>query len=507
MAQKSIAATVLKEKGPLSSTDLRDALVSNRKVPSAVAARQAIRRAHANSEILSTDPVRFDRSYLYYLESHIGKRYAKGVRQLLPSKPGFHRVYKTILANKGWITLGQIGKASGCLPPGDTSRTGGRISLDETVSQLLSLGLIDEVGGERGVFKIGGQFGANDISRAAFCREIALETELLLGFRDWIRNAYLIAYDSNSIRPDNESPVAFNQSLWDLHGPIYLGPFSNSDALRRGKFGTTFLAAEITAYRQFNINDADATVQRVNSLGHRWRSVSFCPIVLAPFYSTPAWNLLRSSGIIALTIRDVFGRNTEELLRRFSAAITVQAGSPECLDDIEHSLKLAEGTVAPEGLIGNLKGTLFELLVALGYQADGFDTTLQKRIRKPDEDEEFELDVVARRGESLCKIIECKGRRRGYTESVDDVKRHFLNRCRAASDAFGWYVTDRYDQVEAIYITSGVFSDEAHEYAANTKTSHGISCSTMDRTALLHFLNNAGQKRLVDIIERYYGDD
>ncbi|MHC4878784.1 MAG: hypothetical protein ACYTGL_20230 [Planctomycetota bacterium] len=507
MAQQSLAATVLREKGPLSSTELREALRGKGKTLSPAAARQAIRRAHTRSEILSTAPVRFDRSYLYFLKSHVGKRYAKAVRQLLPSKPGFHRVYKTILANKGWITLAQIGKASGCLPPGETSRTGGRVSLDETVSQLLSLGLIDEVAGELGVFRIGSQFGVNDISRAAFCREIALETELLLGFRDWIRNAYLIAYDSNSILADNESPVAFNQSLWDLHGPIYFGPFSNSDALRRGKSGRTFLAAEITAYRQFNINDAESTVQRVNSIGHRWRSVSFCPVVLAPFYSKPAWTLLRSSGILALTIRDVFGRNTEELIRRFSDAITVQQGTSECLDDIERSLKLAEGTVAPDGLVGNLKGTLFELLVALGYQAAGFDTTLQKRIRKPDADEEFEVDIVARRGESLCKIIECKGRRRGYQESIDDVRRHFLNRCRAASDPYGWYVTDRYETVEAIYITSGDFSDKAREYAANTKASHGISCSTMDRNALLHFLNSEGQKRLVDIIERYYCDD
>src|SRR5690606_18654207 len=155
---------------------------------------------------------------LYFLESHRGRRYANCVKKLLPRKPAFHRVFKAILANKGWITAGQIGKASGCLPSNDKSGAGGRLPLNAVVHQLLTLRLVDEVGGHRGVYRIGREFGTATVKRAAFQRKIELETGLLQIFRDWVRNCFLLAYNSHTIRPDEISAVEFNQSLWDLHG-------------------------------------------------------------------------------------------------------------------------------------------------------------------------------------------------------------------------------------------------------------------------------------------------
>ena len=136
------------------------------------------------------------------------------------------------------------------------------------------------------------------------------------------------------------------------------------------------------------------------------------------------------------------------------------------LDEIEKSLELAKGTIVSEGIIGNLKGALFELLVALGFRAVGYDTTLQKIVRKPDEDEKFEIDVVAMRGHANCKLVECKGRNADYEECRDDVERHFFNRCRAAADPFGWNVKEQYSEVEAVYVTSGKLDSAAAAYAA-----------------------------------------
>lgn len=285
---------------------------------------------------------------------------------------------------------------------------------------------------------------------------------------------------------------------------IYFGPFATEKPLKRGKSKGNFLLAEVVGYRPFSSTDAEATLERVGSIGHRWKSISVCPIVLAPSYAKSAWNDLRRSGVIALTLKDVFGRNIEELMRHFVRAISAEEADSESLDEIEHSLKLANGTVVSEGFIGNLTGALFELLIALGFRAAGFDTTLQKTVRKPDQDEEFEVDVVALRGESNCKLIECKGRHAEYEETEEDVKRHFHNRCRAAADAYGWNVTDLYEEVEAVYITSGGFSAEALTYANATKSSHGVSCSVMGRDDLLRFLRGTGQVRLVEIVKKYY---
>lgn len=144
------------------------------------------------------------------------------------------------------------------------------------------------------------------------------------------------------------------------------------------------------------------------------------------------------------------------------------------------------------------------MLVALGFRAAGYDTTLQKIVRKLDEGEEFEVDIVALRGHSTCKLLECKGRHAGYEEGQEEIQRHFHNRCRAAADVFGWNVTDLYAEVEAVFITSGKLAPDAAAYADSIRLSHGISCSVMERAELLAFLKDSGQTRLVEIIEMYY---
>jgi len=65
-------------------------------------------------------------------------------------------------------------------------------------------------------------------------------------------------------------------------------------------------------------------------------------------------------------------------------------------------------------------------------------------------------------------------------------------------------VTHCYKNTEAIYITSGRFSEDAVAYTGSTKLSHGITCTTMDRNGLIAYLEAAGQTRLVNIMNQYY---
>jgi hypothetical protein len=494
----------LGQHGPMTSQELSDALVLSKSVSNPDAARKLIERARKSQKTASTFPVRFDKSYLYYLEKQQGRAYAQAIRKILPQKPSFQRVYKTVLANKGWITLGQIGKASGCLPTGDKSGSGGRLPLEVVVDHLKRIRLIEDVAGEKELYRIGTQFGSVGIRRAAFRKKLELEQGLLMMFRDWVRNCYLVAYDSHTIRASETSIVDFNQTHWDFHGPVYFGPFSESKALTRASQGGSFVVAEFLGFRQFTIVDCQSTIERVRSIGHRWKTTSLIPIAVAPAFSQDAWNQLRAAGVIAATVRDVFGPNIEELLRRFCKAIASDAPTAQNLDEIEQSLVLTKGTVASEGLLGNLKGALFELIVALGLRADGYDTTLQKMVRRPDVGEEFEIDIVATRSESLCKLFECKGRREGYTERRHEIERHFNNRCRAASDPFGWNVTAGYKAVEAIFVSTGALDEDAENYVRTTKESHGISCSHMDRQDLLNYLMTVGQPRLVELVKNYY---
>lgn len=497
--------SLLEEIGPTPSGRLAQYLVDRQIAKSQVGARKLIERAVRSKAINSTDPVRFDRAYLYYLDSQRGKQYAHAVRQILPSKPTFCRVWKSLLLNKGWITSGQIGKHAECLANGIEKRSGGRLHLDTAINQLISLELIEQDGDEPAIFRIGSLFGRNELSRSAWIAKLEFEQRILSMFIGWICNCYSIAYVSKTFRASPLHAVDFNEAYWDGHAPVYFGPFSSSKPIGKATLSQGFLVVDILSYREFTIVDAESMIARTASVGHRWKSNPLVPIVLSAGYSKDAWNRLRAAGIIAVTLENVLGPNISELIRRFSLALATKSPDEPSLKNIEDCLSLAENTIVREdGLISNLKGTMFELLVALGFRAAGFDVVLQKKIKRLDTGQEFEVDILATKGDDVCKIVECKGRHIKYAESRDDIKRHFIDRCRSVADPLGLNVVNRYKIVEAIYITSGTFSDDAIEFAKQVRTSSGVSCSLMARENLVDFLNKEGQSRLVAILKSYY---
>lgn len=501
---KSGIEAILLDTGPLNSGELANEMVRRGISKSQEAARKAISRGCTAGRIRSTNPVRFDRVYLYYLPQHEGKQYAKAVRELLPSKPGFHRVYKTLLANGGWITYGQIGKASGCLPNGSASRAGGRSQLSQVVGDLLELRLIDHMVGVPGLYRTGTEFGSPKVGRGLFEHKLRIEQGLLEEARNWLRDCYLLAYDQHKLRPSPYHGEGFNDTIWDFHGPVYFGPFTGDKQLRRTTAKEAFLVGDILAYRQYDINDATAYLERYRSIVLRWKTIVVVPVVIAPVFSSNAWDMLRKSGVTPLVFHDVFGRNVEKLLNSLWEVFKQDMATDVAIAELEDTLSLANSTELNEGIIGNLKGALFELIIALGWRSLGYDVVMQKIVQATEEVEEYEIDVVSIRGDNVCRLIECKGRHAEYAESKDEVERHFKKRCKAAADPYGWNVTNRYATVEALFVTTGTLSKWAREYANETKKSHGISCDVWEGDRVTQWLKEINQPRLAELVERFY---
>lgn len=500
--------SLLKAKGPLSSSDLAGAMVRKGISANAPAARKAIQRATKSGLMESTSPVRFDKVFLYFLVEHKtkakGKVYATAIRKMLIKKPSHNRVFKTLLANKGWITFGQIGKVSACLPDGQTKQIGGRKSLDKVIEELLHVGIVEGVAGTIHLYRLGKIFGLPTISRGTFLHRLMIEQKLLDGIVDWLKNTYLLAYYGHSHRKSETEAENFNQTYWDVHGPIYLGPFTRDPSLRRTAIRENFLVTDVVAYRTFSTVDAEAVIDRYKSIVLRWKTIAITPIVVSRSFSKEAWKLLRKAGVGTVLLSDVFGKNIDVLLQAMWSTISDSKPPAEQIDTIGNTLAIAAGTVDDWGLVGNLKGTLFEFLIALAWKMDGYDVTLQKIVRRMPHDE-YEIDVVAIRS-GRCKLIECKGHHAEYRESQEVLARHFENRCEAAADPYGWNVTKLYDDVEAIFVTSGELDNDAQEYAECTTKSHGIACTVHTRAKLLAWLNDLGQDHLCEILEQYYSD-
>jgi len=503
----SAVVRTLKQLGPLASNELAKKLVNQGDAENEIAARKQIQRAKNANSIFSSDPVRFDKVFLYYLENQKpGRKYANKVVSLLKRKPSYLRILKTLFANRGFITIGQIAKASACLPAGELKSPGGRKTISSVIVELEMLGIIEPVPELSQLYKIGQHFGMPRVKKKAFLLKLSAEQELLKEVLDWVRDSFLLAYDSNKIRESEFSACEFNQSYFDLHGPVYFGPFTESGLYRRTRSKGDFLVVDIVGYRSFSEVDADAFLERIRSIVHRWKTLTVTPIVFAPTFSRAAFQTLRKAGVSAVPLSRVVGANVNELLKSLWRHVGLRSGSEIEATQIEQSLKLAEGTITnSDGIVGDLKGVLFEMIIALAWKAAGYEVVLQKMAKHMTTFDECEFDVVAIRGNS-CKLIECKGRSdKTKQEQKEDVERHFDYRCRIATDEYGWNITDKYSSIEAIYITSGCFSSDATTYSdATPKTIGKIICSRWDRDKLFEWLRELGQDKLCKLIQKYY---
>ncbi len=492
---------ILKKYGPLTSNVLADKLVAQRIASSHIAARKQIQRAVKCGDILSTYPVRFNKSYLYYLESHTIQKYAKAVKKILPKKPSFHRVYKMLLNNKGYITSGQIAKSSGAVPDEANYITGRRIRLANVIEQLLKLGLIEKMGGYTDIYKIGQGFGTTQVKLGAFIKFLTLEQALLKDFVNWVQNVYLIGKTSYEVRCIKTGLIEFNTTCWDFRAPVFLGPCTKStEVYSRRKMIKAFAVVDIIAFRPFTEDDAKALLERLKTVTLKWRDIRVFPLALAMSYKRGALDMLRKHGVVPLTCKEVWGRNIQELLKLYKAIVS--GDDSQNLDSIEKALSISDSSVEKDGIFGSIKGDLFEVMTSLAYNSKNYHTSLQKIITSQSIDEKFEIDVVAVQGEKKCLLLECKGRNLSEEENKIEIKRHFEDRCRVASETYGWDITNTYKKVEAIYITTSEESSIPPEYISESKC-HGIICHVMSRKEVINFFNSV-DRQLAELIKKYY---
>jgi hypothetical protein len=470
-------------------------------------ARKQIQRSTLNKQVLSTKPVRIDKSYLYYLEQHTVKQYASAIKKLLapkePSSPKhpFYLILQALYKNKGYITKGQIGKSSGVVPDESNYITGKRRRLSSIIKNLLDIRLIEFVGGQCDIYKIGQGFGATSVKLGSFIKMLALEQAMLMDFVSWIQNVYVVGNQSYEVRAKEFDIVDFNTTCWDFKAPVFIGPCTKSTTVYpKAYLIKGFAVVDVIGFRSYSINDAEALVARLKTVTLTWKSIRVFPIALAMNYEAKALDLLRQHGIVPLTHREVWGRNIQKLIKLYNA---IMSGKDESnLDSIETVLKLSDSNTEKDGIFGCIKGDLFEVMTSLAYRSEGYDTTLQKKIMSFTDATEYEIDVVAVKGDNKCLLIECKGRSLSVEDNRDEIKRHFESRCKVASESFGWNVTEKYKNIEAIYFTTSDKSTIPTEYY-NPQKSHCINCRVMSRQEVISCFESA-DNRLAKLIEQYY---
>lgn len=226
---------------------------------------------------------------------------------------------------------------------------------------------------------------------------------LLTAVSDWLRKLGIVSYDKVATR-EGETLPRVGTFAWDLTAPSYLGPM-----VKRGKDGSNkpgFVVCDVHLGDTITGEGAKPFINKCRTL-RSLRNVGPClQIFVAKEFNAEAFQILKQNGIIPATPKNLFGEEVAEGLLELSTVLNNAARlstiDPQKFDDLFKKL----GKIT--GASNQLRGTLFEYLVAEIMRRSNVTSVLLNRIFRQGTDE-AEADVIAWKQDSCVVFIECKG--------------------------------------------------------------------------------------------------
>lgn len=379
-------------------------------------------------------------------------------------------------------------------------------SVANLVESLEELGFLDRAGHEgmeptwvfnKPLFVAAGlAVGIINVTPAHLALRRRVRYNISQSVAEWLRENTIVS-DSGTITATHGRPANYLSLPFDVVGFSYL-----SGVATRDKDGTSKPRAVIgdCLLEECNLPYAKSFAMRVDQCAAKkqMRPLAF---VIGQRFEHGAFMYLKQHGIAAWTQSQLLGRRTPEAIQRIltiaEGLVQQQAIDPSCFTEIFESLDNFPG------LFGNLKGTLFELVVAYVFHRRTGNTRLGWEITG--EHQAFDVDVFATNN-SRSSAVECKGIKAQAIVPDGEVRRHFQRRVPLArSIAFSDRTTPiRY--IKGIVVTTGGFEQQSIDDLA--RGAYGKREDTdfelWDRRRLLKELAEDGLQTLARLIERYY---
>jgi hypothetical protein len=405
----------LKALGPCLSTELTQHIVQRTGI-SQVAARQRVARATAPVKKLAHLP------------------FARGVRFVYLEKdfrsPHYwDSLFAAIRATKGAYSRALAAvQARGIVP---TAHFSGACGAPIAQKKHISAGTVLERMEAAGVFERVEVPGIGECVMTQRHREsihdmpsnvvakararLVAEGILLDSVKEWLRRLGVASFNQVRVRSAVPGLPTLGTFAWDLTAPSYLGPltaYAKGGTLKPG-----LIACDVLLAGSLTVESADAFLYKVESLQALKKLGKTLFIYVSEHYSKEAFQALKSAGVLPATPETLFGKDVAagfKELRKVLAEAAVQSISPDRFDMLFNSLGKLEGAV------GNMRGSLFELLVAeVARRVHPAPVELNK-VCKGKEGAKAEVDVWLIVPNKEAYFIECKGHAPG--SAVDDAE-------------------------------------------------------------------------------------
>ena len=345
-------------------------------------------------------------------------------------------------------------------------------------------------------------FAGRDPSRNAQpihrTRAVLLAEDILLGgLKDWLRKMAFASYNAIRIRRDEPRPE-FSRWPFDLVGPSYVRPLA---MVREGALKNGFIVADVWLEKVLNAADI-AGFMRKTSMARSMRGhLPFIGFLVADEFTPEAWHIGRNAGLIFSTPELLFGEEVQAALKDLVHVLTnlgkALTSRPELASELFNRLARIEGAAA------NLRGPLFELIVAQATAEDGGFFDLNKEIVAND-GQRAEIDVL-RRSRTRVRACECRGHGPRHVTTLDEIMKWRTQRVPRMRD---WLLSQhdtRNSEMTFEYWTSAVFEPEAVAYINDeSQKTTKYKLGMFDGEATVAELDKRGLGSLVRTMREHY---
>ena len=312
--------------------------------------------------------------------------------------------------------------------------------------------------------------------------------------RQWVRTLGVGSYNAVRIRGENSERMV-GQFSWDLTAPSYLAPMKREG----GQPG--FVAADVFVGEPLNKFHIQY-FKRKSQLVQASIRTRVLPILVADRFTPEALQEGKSAGIMMATPTNLFGSRVgfalQDLLQTLKNAAAVAASDPGKL------ARLVEDLSEIEGAAGNLRGILFELIVAHLARQSATSVDVGVTARDPKTGKTADIDVLSIESKGVCCCIECKGKIPGGQVTIDEVDA-WLRRIKTFRAHLSHQ--DRFREARQSFElwTSGTFTADAlskleEEKVRRTKRPIGWK----DGTAIAEIANRTKEKAIRLALDNHF---
>lgn len=471
--------TLLKEKGPLLSSELIDYLVKTKKIKPETARK---RLSRLKPPITKIKGLFADNQALYHLQEQYKQDifYEGLINAFETQGKRYYAVINAIEYHYGYIKKTEL--QSFTFSPIHNLK--GHKKLDTIISNLKKYDIL---------FDFNEYYVLNPVIKSFdnFNHYKAIETArnfILIQFSDWIRNIGFTSYNTAKYHSQ------FGKFSWTFVSPSYvttLVKFNN------GKIIPAYIVADILIGNKINIKDVEFFTKKIAILKKLKGLPNFLPFLIVDDLPLKTLKYLKEKGIVIGFIDQLFGSHHKELLKTLINTITnagaiLKKNPEQYLDLMSNLTKLVEGKT------NNLKGDLFEL--AIGYYHSQFSNYLEIGKLINYQGKVRELDMISVRQDKVY-VAECKG----YKSRIE--KKELENWVsQKVTIIRKWLINESSYKNKEIYFefwSSGGFTDEAKEYIKNYKPKK-YSIEFIDENDLLKKADEIPSKKFKEILKNYY---